>query len=98
MDYLKIQGGSKLKGEVIIDGAKNAALPLIASIILSKTKVTITNLPMVSDIHTMIKLLENLGATATIDSDNKSATIDTTTINHTILGNTTNIRFYSACL
>ena len=84
MDYLKIQGGSKLKGEVIIDGAKNAALPLIASIILSKTKVTITNLPMVSDIHTMIKLLENLGATATIDSDNKSATIDTTTINHTI--------------
>jgi len=84
MDYLQIEGGSALKGEVIIDGAKNAALPLIASIILANKKITITNLPQVSDIYTMIELLKNLGATATIDKESKSATIDATTINHTI--------------
>jgi len=84
MDFLQIKGGKKLSGTVEIDGAKNSALPMIASTILSKNKVTISNLPQVSDIHTMIKLLENLGAKCEIDEENKKAIIDTTTINHTI--------------
>ena len=84
MDFLQIRGGKKLSGTVEIDGAKNAALPLIASTILSKKKVTISNLPQVSDVKTMIKLLENLGAKTSIDEDKKRATIDTSTINHTI--------------
>jgi len=84
MDFLQIKGGKKLSGTVEIDGAKNSALPMIASTILSKNKITISNLPQVSDIHTMIKLLENLGAKCKIDEENKKATIDTTTINHTI--------------
>ena len=84
MDFLKIKGGKKLSGEVEIDGAKNAALPLIASTILSKNRLTISNLPIVSDVKTMIKLLENLGAKCEFDEKAKKAIIDTSTINHTI--------------
>jgi UDP-N-acetylglucosamine 1-carboxyvinyltransferase len=84
MDYLQIRGGQQLKGDIIIDGAKNAALPLIASVILSDREVTIKNLPLVSDIYTMVQLLEKLGATCNIDEDSKSVSIDATTINHTI--------------
>jgi len=81
LDYLKIEGKNRLKGSVTIDGAKNAALPLIAATILSKRSVTIDNLPPVNDIFTMLKLLENLGAEYRF-KDNK-ATIDTTSINNT---------------
>jgi len=81
LDYLEIQGGNKLNGTVTIDGAKNAALPLIAATILAKHPITIHNLPPVNDIYTMLKLLENLGATYTYE--NKQATIDATTINNT---------------
>ncbi len=81
MDYLQIEGGVKLQGTVTIDGAKNAALPLIAATILSKSPVTIDNLPRVNDIFTMLKLLENLGATYTFEENR--AVIDATTINNT---------------
>jgi len=84
MDFLQIKGGNSLSGTVEIDGAKNAALPLIATTILSKNPITISNLPQVSDIHTMIKLLKNLGSKCKLDKQNKSANIDTTSINHTI--------------
>ena len=84
MDFLQIKGGKKLSGSVEIDGAKNAALPLIASTILSKNVVKISNLPVVSDVKTMIKLLENLGAKCEFLEEEKSAKIDTSTINHTI--------------
>ena len=84
MDFLQIKGGKTLSGEVEIDGAKNAALPLLALTILSKNRITISNLPQVSDVYTMIKLLENLGANCEIDKENKKTTIDATTINHTI--------------
>jgi len=84
MDFLQIKGGRKLSGTVEIDGAKNAALPLIASTILSKNELVLSNLPQVSDVKTMIKLLQNLGAKCEIDEKNKKAKIDATTIEHTI--------------
>ena len=43
MDFLQITGGAKLSGSVKISGAKNAALPIIASTILAKNEVKITN-------------------------------------------------------
>lgn len=61
MDYLEIVGGKKLSGNVAISGAKNAALPIIATTILSDKKVTLTNLPNVVDIRTLLKLLTMLG-------------------------------------
>ncbi len=45
MDYLEIVGGKKLKGSVVISGAKNSALPVIASTILSDKRVYIRNIP-----------------------------------------------------
>ncbi|MFT7823342.1 MAG: UDP-N-acetylglucosamine 1-carboxyvinyltransferase [Sulfurimonas sp.] len=62
MDYLEIRGGKKLSGEVTISGAKNAALPIIAATILSDKEVTLTNLPNVVDIRTLLKLLTMLGS------------------------------------
>jgi len=82
MDFLRIHGGNTLKGTVEISGAKNAALPLIASTILSKDPVTITNLPDVKDIQTLLKLLDNLGASYSYGSNR--ATIDPTTIKETV--------------
>jgi len=62
MDYLEIVGGKKLCGEITISGAKNAALPVVAATILSDQEVTLTNLPHVVDIRTLIKLLGMLGS------------------------------------
>lgn len=63
MDYLQIQGPTKLHGNISISGAKNAALPLIAMTLLAKNEVTVGNMPAVVDIKTLLKLLHNLGAT-----------------------------------
>ena len=63
MDYFRIEGPVKLSGEVAVSGAKNAALPLIAMTLLAKNPVRISNLPEVVDIHTLLGLLDRLGAT-----------------------------------
>lgn len=82
MHYLRINGGKKLSGSVKISGAKNAALPLIALSILSKKEVVIKNLPAVSDIHTLIQLLSNLGAKCEF-LDANTAKIDSSEVNST---------------
>ena len=61
MDRLVITGGSSLKGRIRVSGAKNAALPCIAAALLSSEPVTLSHLPAVSDIRTMLKVLEALG-------------------------------------
>ncbi|MEA3354189.1 MAG: UDP-N-acetylglucosamine 1-carboxyvinyltransferase [Campylobacterota bacterium] len=80
MDYLKVSGKNKLQGSVKISGAKNAALPLLASTILSSKKINISNLPDVADINTLLKLLGMLGSTYT---KNDILTIDSTTVTQT---------------
>ncbi|XAK33682.1 UDP-N-acetylglucosamine 1-carboxyvinyltransferase [Campylobacter coli] len=82
MTYLEIQGSQKLQGEVTISGAKNAALPLIASSILAKNEVKINNVPNVADIKTLISLLENLGAKT--DFKENTAYLNTTTLDKTV--------------
>ncbi|MEH0019968.1 MAG: UDP-N-acetylglucosamine 1-carboxyvinyltransferase [Desulfobacter sp.] len=62
MDKIQINGGRQLRGEVSISGAKNAALPLIASSILVNGKTTFTNVPRLMDISSIKLLLEDLGA------------------------------------
>lgn len=62
MDKIQINGGRKLYGEVSISGAKNAALPLIASAILVNGKTSFTNVPDLMDIKSIKLLLEDLGA------------------------------------
>ncbi len=81
MDYLEIEGINRLSGEIEIDGAKNAALPLLAATILFKNEVTIDNLPRVNDVFTMLKLLENLGATYNFEKN--CAKVDASSIKNT---------------
>jgi len=81
LDYLKVIGKKKLNGSVKISGAKNAALPLLASTILSSNSIKISNLPDVVDINTLLKLLEMLGST--YNKNNNILTIDSTTVDQT---------------
>lgn len=62
MDKFLIKGPSILKGEVLISGSKNAALPILASTLLFDKSVIIKNLPRVKDINTMLNLLKSLGS------------------------------------
>jgi len=62
MDKLIIQGGRRLQGEVVISGAKNAALPIMVASLLAPGKSTLRNVPELMDVLTMGKLLSNLGA------------------------------------
>lgn len=62
MDEILINGGKRLAGEVRISGAKNSALPILASTILGGGECVITNVPRVVDVLTMGKLLGILGA------------------------------------
>ncbi|MBC8245007.1 MAG: UDP-N-acetylglucosamine 1-carboxyvinyltransferase [Verrucomicrobia bacterium] len=62
MDCLVIKGGTPLKGEVRISGAKNAALPLMAATLLTKEECVLRNLPNLSDVRFMAQILESLGA------------------------------------
>lgn len=57
-----IKGPSILKGQVLISGSKNAALPILASTLLFDKSVIIKNLPRVRDINTMLNLLKSLGS------------------------------------
>ncbi|MBL0721611.1 MAG: UDP-N-acetylglucosamine 1-carboxyvinyltransferase [Sulfurovum sp.] len=81
MDYLQINGGKKLSGYVTISGAKNSALAIIASTILSDKEIKITNLPNVVDIRTLLKLLTMLGGK--INHDKTIAVINNSTIDNT---------------
>ena len=61
MDKIKIRGGNQLNGKIYISGAKNAALPLIAASLLTKEKVVLSNMPILSDVTSLNKLLLELG-------------------------------------
>ncbi|HSZ11187.1 MAG TPA: UDP-N-acetylglucosamine 1-carboxyvinyltransferase [Rhizomicrobium sp.] len=62
MDKIRIRGGSRLKGEIAISGAKNAALPLMVAALLTDETLTLTNVPWLADIAFMAELLRGLGA------------------------------------
>ena len=62
MDKFLISGPCKVKGQINIQGSKNAALPILASTILFDRPVIIKNLPRVKDIETMLLLLKSLGS------------------------------------
>ncbi len=64
MDKLLIRGGRRLEGEVVISGAKNAALPELCAALLTAEPVTLTNVPRLQDVSTTLKLLRNMGAKA----------------------------------
>ena len=61
MQKLEIKGGRKISGTIAISGSKNATLPILASTILTNKKVVLTNVPIVTDVETMVNLLKTIG-------------------------------------
>lgn len=81
MDKFVIQGPTRLRGTVQVNGAKNAVLPLIAASLLVSGTCVIENVPDLQDVKTMVKLLRILGAGVTFE--NHVLTIDSSTVNQT---------------
>jgi UDP-N-acetylglucosamine 1-carboxyvinyltransferase len=75
MDKLRINGGRTLQGEVIISGAKNAALPELCAALLTSEPVTLNNLPRLQDVVTMRKLLDNMGVQTQTREDRSGITL-----------------------
>ncbi len=61
MDKLRITGQVRLLGETTISGAKNAALPILCACLLTDEPLTLTNVPQLNDIGTLLKLLQHMG-------------------------------------
>ena len=61
MDRIQIIGGKILDGKINISGSKNSALPILAATLLTDRKFTINNVPELSDIYSMIELLNFIG-------------------------------------
>ena len=68
MDKLRMVGGAPLNGEVVIAGAKNAALPILCACLLTDQPVILRNVPDLQDVRTMLKLLQEIGVTVDFPS------------------------------
>ncbi len=80
MEKLVITGKTPLKGEVVISGAKNAAVAIIPATLLINGICTIENLPNISDVKLYCEILESLGAVITWNNEHE-ITVDTRNIN-----------------
>ncbi|AFJ45516.1 UDP-N-acetylglucosamine 1-carboxyvinyltransferase [Shimwellia blattae DSM 4481 = NBRC 105725] len=78
MDKFRVQGPTRLSGEVTISGAKNAALPILFAALLAEEPVEIQNVPKLKDIDTTMKLLSQLGTKV---ERNGSVWIDASDVN-----------------
>jgi len=78
MDKFRVQGPTRLSGEVVISGAKNAALPILFAALLAEEPVEIQNVPKLRDIDTTMKLLSQLGAKV---ERNGSVHVDASAVN-----------------
>ncbi len=83
MDRLIINGGKPLHGEVTISGAKNAALPIMAATLLASDNVTISNVPHLKDVTTMMELLGQLGAQLVVD-EKMNVQVDSNHVNELV--------------
>jgi UDP-N-acetylglucosamine 1-carboxyvinyltransferase len=77
---LRVVGGARLDGSVDVQGAKNAALPIMAAALMARGKVTLHRVPRITDVSVMWSLLEALGARLSLDGRN-SITIDASNVN-----------------
>ncbi|MFA5031423.1 MAG: UDP-N-acetylglucosamine 1-carboxyvinyltransferase [bacterium] len=83
MQKFIIEGGTPLRGEVTISGSKNAALPIIAATTLINGITTLHNVPLLGDIRTMLKILENVNIKTKISSN--TLTIDASAVNNNFI-------------
>src|SRR5690554_2961464 len=78
MSQFFIKGGLPLEGEVKIQGAKNAVLPILAGALLNQGKSIIHNVPELRDVNTMISILESIGCK--IKKEGKTLIVDSSSI------------------
>ena len=78
MDKIIVKGGNtRLSGEVVIEGAKNSVLPLLAATILaSEGQTTLTNVPILSDVYTMNNVVRGLDIAVDFDEENNTVVVD----------------------
>lgn len=69
MDKLIIEGGVRLHGEVVVSGAKNAALPILCAGLLAETPFTLTGVPELRDVASTLKLLDTMGVKVSKNDD-----------------------------
>ncbi len=79
MDKLIINGGTTLRGDVRVAGAKNAALPILAATLLADTPMTVGNVPHLHDVTTTMELLGRMGVQLVVD-EKMRIEVDTSTI------------------
>ena len=84
MDKLLITGGARLTGETRISGAKNAALPILCSALLTREPVTFTNVPQLQDIRTLLALIEQMGIAVERDEAAGVVTLDASGLNNPV--------------
>jgi len=82
MDRFRIEGGHRLTGRLAVDGSKNATLPLMAAALLADGPVTLENVPELSDIGNMARLLDELGCVTERDGDQLRMTNEDTSRTH----------------
>ncbi|MGY6130375.1 UDP-N-acetylglucosamine 1-carboxyvinyltransferase (plasmid) [Paraburkholderia strydomiana] len=82
MDKLVIEGGYPLSGEVVVSGAKNAALPILCASLLSAEPVELDNVPDLQDVRTMLKLLGQMGVR--IESGNGRVSLDASKVDNLV--------------
>ncbi len=80
MDKLLIEGGHRLCGEAEMSGAKNAALPILCAALLTREPLTLTNVPQLNDIGTMLKLLAQMGVA--VQREGSTVTLDASGLNN----------------
>lgn len=78
--YLQIEQAGELQGEVLVNGAKNAVLVIMASLLLTRGKSRLTNVPASADVLHMIKLLQELGASVTFKKSQHKLEVDTSEV------------------
>lgn len=77
MDYIVVEGGNRLEGTVKIEGAKNAVLPILAASLLAEEGMTqLSNVPILSDVFLMNKVIEHLNTELAFDQEKNVVTID----------------------
>jgi len=74
MDKLLIEGGARLTGEIAVSGAKNAALPILCAALLCAEPLTLTNVPQLKDVTTLLALLARMGVR--IEREGGAVTLD----------------------
>ncbi len=80
MSKFKIEGGHPISGTIRASGNKNSALPAIAATLLSEKPTRLYNVPMIGDVLSLFKIIEEMGAKVDLDKANNTAVIDTSNI------------------